>query len=215
MSGHARLSVFNNQGQRLCDYIMTKLTLKLGRQDSDVSMDTAESDKDCQILKLSPELTGVSRVHASISWSEKDLAFKIDIVGRNGATVNHRKLSLNESSILSPKQVSTIALGKSCFIYFCPAVSNKKQLIASASPRATEDSNATRKPVGIRWQPAAIKEFQRRETQTMDLNELLNCLGTTYAEHCESSTSWRKTVRQLVRKLPFSFDDVSQLVTLT
>ena len=215
MSGHARLTVFNSQGQRLCDAVMSKLTLHIGRQDNDAAMDLSDSNQDVQILKLPQELTGVSRLHASISWSEKDMAFKIEITGRNGATINHIKVNQTDSSILSAKHFSTLALGKSCFIYFCPSISNKKHPFLLASPRGADEATSARKLAGMRWQPAALDEFRRRDTQTMQLNELLTYLSNTYTSHCESSVSWRKTVKQVIRKPPFSFDESTQIVTLS
>jgi FHA domain len=214
MSGHAKLRVFDREGQLVSECIMHKSTLRIGRHIADTAEEPLESAEEIQDFKLSAELSGVSREHASISWSEKDMGFQILIKGRNGAIVNRRKVNVDESAILNPRQVSSLALGRSCFVYFAPAMQPKKSNLPLASPKTGDESRSAKKASAMRWQPAVVKEFTRRETQTIELNELLASLSAAFPEQCEASSSWKTTVRKLVRKVPFVFEDSNQIVCL-
>ena len=194
---------------------MTKSHLSIGRMVAAPIDEIPISNSESQEFKVPAVLSGVSREHASISWNEKDLAFQILVKGRNGALINRRRLNFNEISLLSTRQTSAIALGKSCFIYFAPAMPIRKSSTPVLIPPSGEESAHGRKSLSsMRWQPAVIREFQRRKTFTIDLHDLLASLATTYPDQCETSNSWRASVKKLVRKAPFSFVDSNQTVCL-
>ena len=210
-SGHAKLRVMNKDGVTLCETIMTHRTLKIGRESSDAV--PLEKEMSWQDFKVPTELTGVSRDHVCITWSELDMGFKLTVTGRNGAIVNRKKLNQGESSILYTKTVSALALGKTCFIYFAPATSKlPKSASVLPSPKA-KDNEEKRAP--MKWLPAILSEFQARETKQMSLNDIYSYIESKHSDHCESVTSWRKTVKQVVKRAPFVLEESTQIVTLS
>ena len=205
MSGYAKVRVYTSEGVLSQELIMRSLLLKIRRAERG-------QKPELDSLYVSADFAGVSRQHAEISWSDKDVAFRLVVTGRNGAIVNKKKIEAGSSAILSPRTLSAFALGKHCLIYFAPATIKRPQTSPKPSIIQSEENinSASKRPPPLgSWQAAICAVFELKGVSTLPVTTVIEQLQNDHQDYFAQveNNGWKKYVRSVLRKSPFQAED--------
>jgi hypothetical protein len=197
MSAHALLRIHSADGNPVLTIPVTKPVLHLGRAEAP-TLTTHPSDLVIQKLDLPAIFTGVSRDHAHISWDETAGSFCLKVTGRNGCVVNKRRFLLNQTAQLPVNSVSTISLGKNCFIYFSPAKTSKTKNPPNDAGNLQE----------MEWNKYVIPIFEISDVSALPLTLILSSLYASNGELFDGGleAGRKKNLKVWLRKAPFRTD---------